>query len=422
MTREESAWRRRVPCLLLAIPLLAACESAHEPARYTVRDSAGIRIVESTAPTWTPGGGWRISEQPRLQIGVRDGDEKLQLFRVNGAKRLSDGRIVVLNAGTLTLRAFSSEGEFLWEAGGPGDGPGEFRALNSHHVLSGDTILVWDSRLRRVSFLTPDGHFLRSTRLNWPGPGQLTYPYPVFEGRLVVMTFSSPWTNDANPSVGLHRPSVPLLLFDRGGEVSDTLGLFPGHEQIVHEIAGSPAYSVTPLSKTLYVDSRGSSLVIGTADGVEVSVWDELGGPSAIFRQVGVDLALSDADRRWYEDREMELATNPEEVQWAEIAIANLGYFESRPAFTALKVDRDGNVWIRTGRHFPSSAPSLDWTVFSSEGVLLGTVRFPEGFRVLEIGDRELIGVWTDDLGVEYLRAYGLEKGVILESCGSRMG
>ena len=411
MTRTKSlSWTRMLRGLLAPL-LLSACESTQEPTRYAIRDSAGVRIVESTAPAWAPGEGWRISEQPLLQIGVRDGDDKAQLYRVTGAMLLSDERIVVLNAGTLSIRAFSPQGRFLWEAGGQGEGPGEFRALNSGHVLPGDTLLMWDSRLRRVSFFTPDGHFLRSTRLNWPGPGQLTYPFPVSEGRLVAMTFSNPRTNDPNPSVGLHRPSVPLLLFDRGGEVSDTLGLFPGHEQVVHEIAGSPAYSVTPLSRTLYVDSWASFLVIGTADGVEVSIWEELGGPSAIFRQVGVDLTLSDEERRWYEDREMELATNPEEVQWAEMAIANLGYFERRPAFTALKVDREGNVWIRTGRHFPSSAPSLDWTAFSSEGVLLGTVRFPEGFRVLEIGERELCGVWTDDLGVEYLRVHGLEKG-----------
>ena len=40
----------------------------------------------------------------------------------------------------------------------------------------------------------------------------------------------------------------------------------------------------------------------------------------------------------------------------------------------------------------------------------MGTVRTPAELRVLDIGADWLLGVWQDELDVEYVREYGLIK------------
>jgi hypothetical protein len=94
----------------------------------TVRDSAGIRIVENRQPSAGPEGGRRLAPAPALVIGTRTG-EMYELSGVAGAARLSGGTIVVADGGSRQLRFFDSTGAFIRAVGGPGDGPGEFREL-----------------------------------------------------------------------------------------------------------------------------------------------------------------------------------------------------------------------------------------------------------------------------------------------------
>lgn len=108
---------------------------------------------------------WQLSGDPVLEIGVVEGEEPYQLHRVGGAVRLSDGRIVVANAGSRELRVFGGGGDFLGSMGGDGEGPGEFRAPSRVRKLSGDTIMVWDQALQRISLFDARGRFLSMASL-----------------------------------------------------------------------------------------------------------------------------------------------------------------------------------------------------------------------------------------------------------------
>src|SRR5690606_16795253 len=118
--------------LLPAILLLAACGAGERAATdIAVRDSAGIALGEDTAAVWPEGGGWHLSPEPLVEIGVLDGAPEDQLFRVVGARRLGDGRIVVANSGTHELRFYDAQGRHLRSVGREGEGPGEFRGLGA---------------------------------------------------------------------------------------------------------------------------------------------------------------------------------------------------------------------------------------------------------------------------------------------------
>ena len=112
-----------------------------------VRDSAGIRIVENTTPLWQEGEEWHLSPEPVVDIGGGDVEEN-QLFRVAGALRLSDGRIVVGNGGTHELRFYTGDGAFVRSVGRRSDGPGEFQDLRWVRRLRGDSLIaIWPLRL-----------------------------------------------------------------------------------------------------------------------------------------------------------------------------------------------------------------------------------------------------------------------------------
>ncbi len=49
--------------------------------------------------------------------------------------------------------------------------------------------------------------------------------------------------------------------------------------------------------------------------------------------------------------------------------------------------------------------------VFSPNGELLGTIDLPVRFRLLDIGDDFILGVYRDDSDVEYVQLYALARG-----------
>ncbi|MEK6253486.1 MAG: hypothetical protein N2B05_02205, partial [Gemmatimonadales bacterium] len=157
--------------VLMLTALIAACGESPAPAESasSVRDSAGVRIVESAKPTWTEETAWRLGDAPLLDIGRLDGPEETQFFQVSAGARLSDGSFVLGSFGSHDLRRFTGQGEHLWTVGREGEGPGEFVGLTQLVAGPGDTILTYDFRQRRISRFSPDGTFLDARPLESGG-------------------------------------------------------------------------------------------------------------------------------------------------------------------------------------------------------------------------------------------------------------
>jgi len=141
-------------------------------------------------------------------------------------------------------------------------------------------------------------------------------------------------------------------------------------------------------------------------------VLDPGGEVRTVSRHSGSDLALTEDDQAWYRARMTDMAKTPMEQQMLGPVLDAQVFPEARAAYSDLRVDREGAVWLRTGRHFPPLAPSNEWTVISEEGVFLGTVTFPERFEVFELGTDYVLGLWKDELDVEFIRLYALDRSV----------
>ena len=81
---------------------------------------------------------------------------------------------------------------------------------------------------------------------------------------------------------------------------------------------------------------------------------------------------------------------------------------ETMPAYDDLAVDVEGNLWV--SEFEPLSDGPQHWTVFDPDGRMLGEVALPQRLRVAEIGADYLLGISSDDLGVQHVRLYELIK------------
>ncbi len=97
-----------------------------------MRDSAGIRIVESAAPRWRPGEEWRLADTPSVHIKAMGADPEAVLLDPSSVYRAADGRYIIadgLFAGHNQVLVFDSAGRYLDDYGREGAGPCEFRQL-----------------------------------------------------------------------------------------------------------------------------------------------------------------------------------------------------------------------------------------------------------------------------------------------------
>ena len=100
------------PMALLAAT--AACdrpETAGQPSAVTIRDSAGIQIVENQAPQWDEGTAWTVASEPAIAIGGYRGsgeprDSSHLVWDIRDIVPLSDGRVAMLSRGEKKVFVF----------------------------------------------------------------------------------------------------------------------------------------------------------------------------------------------------------------------------------------------------------------------------------------------------------------------------
>lgn len=402
--------RRRT---LSALPLLlaAACgPGSSDAAHLTLRDSAGIHIVESDGPAWGPDDAWRIADQPMLEVGADQDDPDYQFTSmggVRGALPLDGGGFAVLDGVSNTLRGFGQDGRLLWTAGRHGGGPGEFQLAWTLAALPPDSLLVFDRSRATLSVFTEQGDFVRSVVIDAPGglSSALWSVVPTGRGFAFGPTGGTTALVEHPAPMGVSRERGPLLRIGLDdGVAHDTIGVFPGMAWFKTTAGVGPL----PFTGMTSVAARDSTLVVGTGEDVAVELRDLAGRLNGIVRVSGIDLSVTDADMEAHNALMMGLVTDENMRKRIQEMVDATPRPDRKGAYSSILVDGDGNLWlmeIPVGTLYPEGA-----RVISREGRYLGVVRFPENFKVLWVGSDRILACRTDELDVPHVGFWALEK------------
>lgn len=404
---------RQIPAILILTTSFWACageSSQQSESGVTVRDSAGITIVENHTPAWGIDQGWKFAEEPDLTIGVLDGPAEYTLDapRPYG---LSDGRILVADFGTRDLRYYSPTGEHLRTVGGEGSGPGEFERLASVFILRGDTVLAFDPSLARVTVLDELGDLVQTVSLERPAEvAGIDFNGPL-NGSLWAISMES----IAPDSSGIRRRWTEVGLFGTDGIRQVVLDTVTTRLQLIREVE-SPrvvlmvALWFAPLGSAA---AGGDRVYVTDGDKFEVRVYGTDSHLERIIRLDTTQQPITDDDIDAYmirlEEQFERFDTQTDfRAAFLELNEEAVRRSRMRPAIRGMMVDSSGYLLI-----VPWSAPwdpAAAIKVFDLEGRWLGDVNVPEGHTVTYFGEDYALATWKNELEVSFVRRFQLKR------------
>ncbi len=413
----------RVSLMILAAAGVASADacggSRAAGAAFTTRDSSGVTIVESRRPLRDSA--WRLTPAPVTRIGSVAGDDPAQQFTsVQHARRLSDGRVVVVDDEGVELRWFDASGHHLRTVTRRGSGPGEFRYVSALWRLPGDSVALQGGTGIKEAIFTPDGDYVREEALDYlrframGHFGECGGPPLPDRSLLVCMELPGATPLPPDPGPGYLRHMMRFVRVPWTLDSMVPLGLDGGIEQYGVDLGQKwTNFVVHPFHSRSLTAAGGTPMRIAIVTNPEysVEVWRPDGTLERILRRPDGRRAPTSAERSAADSelRAREMRGPNADPVLADKVVSAVPVPELLPAAVDLAVAPGGEVLVmREGWLVPQQASLVD--VFDAEGRWLCTLRLPPRFRMLDVGDDYLLGVRYDESDVPFVEVYGLSK------------
>lgn len=354
---------------------------------------------------------WRIDSLPLLELGTAEGDSTQQLYEVRGAVRLADGSVAIANRGTAQVLFYSAAGERVATAGRRGGGPGEFTSMGPIQAL-GDTVAVFDYESRHVTYFDRTGGLVRNVQLQTP---EGVYP-PQFvgqlaNGRILAKALVARPLTGARTS-GIRRDSVQLWLFDPLGVPVQQLGSFAGPALAVSVRTRGDAAAITLAYYPFYPDfiaaTDGQRVVAAETDSARAFVFDGAGTAGTPLRWDAQPRPAPEDLLVKYEQNQLALLRDRSLEPELRRTVREIPRPALVPVIDRTIVDAFGWTWLREYDEAGEGASS--WLIFPPDSGELRRVRAPRGLDITAAGKDWVLGIVTDDVGVEYVRLYRLYR------------
>jgi hypothetical protein len=356
------------------------------------RDSSGVRVIEVPASGFDALPAWRL-EGPTARVEPDMGGPEYELNRAGTPWQLTDGRIVVAN-NQVELRFFDATGRYLTTVGRRGRGPGEYEQLLRVFRAAGDTLLAWDVPFRRIDVRDPNGKLIRGFNI----PNASSFAGLGGHGAVFVE-----YRLPDRQKLGVQQDTVILRELHEDGTAGDLVARLPGTWHEMRLARGGGAWRGVELS--------GSAMLAGGAHGAVYVQGDEFtaywfgdGGKLVAITRVRIpQTRVTAADRRENERRLSEqIARNPQ-VR-VDPGQPPLLYATHLPQVTRLVVDSEGRAWLRRWTRYDSRA--AEWIVLERFGAPIARVTMPAALQPNDIGADYVLGLLSDDDGVQSIHKY----------------
>lgn len=401
---------RPLPALAtLGVTLLAGCHPGTEP-RPRDGEVPGEHGPPGADTPLTP------RNEPALVVGL---DEDLPLHLVTGAVFFRDG-IAIANTGSMEVLVLDPEGRVKARHGGRGLGPGEYSGLFGV-ARHGDGLVTLDTFLRRIDQLDAERGHVAGAPVDLP-LGMLTWLVGTVGDVALLKAIRAgfPGTEDAPPREIRDEEVVGLVNVTDGRWLLRTT--VPGRERWVQRKFPRHGGLDLIFGRAAAAAVAGERGYVATTDSLTLHAYDEAADVTLVHLQATriparpewerfVRDSLRAAFRSVAPSRHTSLDGRDANLAMAEFRLELLEGLPARstlPAFSDMKGDRDGLLWIRS---YP--LPLEDhvlWTAFDSTWTPVERLQVPNSMEILDLTREKILVKARGEFGEELLVVHGLER------------
>lgn len=334
---------------LIVTLLLAACggapngnttaEAASANGEYVAERNTvdGIETVRTVAGSRWGGDGQLVEE---LSIGEEIGDDAY-LFGQISAAWATDDRIYVVDSQVPAIRAYDHQGNYLFDIGSVGQGPGEYGRPMSIVVGDDGRIIVTDLQGARLNFFDADGAPLDDWSLGSSAAAmglEMTYDGELFT-RMIELPDMSEMTS------GRIEIREGMQAVGPDGPIGDPV--FPPESDYEPptssvEVGGNRMQMALPFTpRQGWIFTPGGDIVVGVGNEYRFEIHAPDGRVLAIEKYW--DPVPVDPDEKSFR---AEMASIRLRRMAPDFTIPASDIPASKPAFTRFRADRSRRVWV----------------------------------------------------------------------------
>jgi hypothetical protein len=363
---------------------------------------------------------WALVDTLFDPIGTADGPPTHTLYRARDARHLGSGLLAAANARE-EIRLFRADGSFVRQMGRKGEGPGEFGNLSRLFRLRDTTLLAIDGMRERAVRFDTLGNLLSEFSLNPEHPLETASGYAVPGPDRVMVIGHSFFPNIPSVTIQtLIRPEVPLYVFDSAGGVTE-VGQVLGRPR---EVSSRGGFSFQPLGPNSIITSWRTGAVMTFGTDATLSFFDSDGTLIQVLHPPRLPVPVTDETISDWEEELMEarraygLPTEDGDLGYPPGWI--LRFPATLPVYDALLSDDLGCVW---GRRYPPPKEETVWyDVIDPENLSIATFSLPRTTIITDVNDGLVVGIRTDDLGVQRIVLFEVDTGTGPSSLSCEIG
>jgi hypothetical protein len=397
---------------LLSILALSACGFSGDRSDATSRSI----FTDPSLASWT------LGTEPLLEIGGLDEREGYALGSVVGAALLRD-HLAIADRTFGEVRFYSPSGELTARSGRHGGGPGEYRILSRMASYDDSTVVAWDWQLRRLTRLAMNGNTLATIAADLDSAENMAPTLlGVLDGGHFIFQDSRPARSLREEITGERRDSIRYLILEPDGTWNGHRWSEPGTEAyFTNENSG---WGSTPVifGRSTMAAVAGASVVVGTNDTLRLTLHASNG---SILHTATLPWTPTPVTGDWVERErqrihdEVQGSVNPE--LWLQVAgpevltrhyknnearIRKLPHRPTLPAFSDLRADADGNIWV--AQSSPPGASERTWIILDFLLEPSARIDVPLNLEILHLRGDRLVALTKDELGRQAVAVYAI--------------
>ncbi|MCX6563856.1 MAG: 6-bladed beta-propeller [Candidatus Aminicenantes bacterium] len=364
--------------LLLGTALAAAAVLPDRQKAYPVVTSVKDGVKTITNPDYPRDGRFSGKLIEEMSCGEEAKPEAAMLNRPLDLKVDDQGRIYVMDWGDMHVKAYDSQGRFLWTISRQGQGPGEFETPAYFSLMTGGKVCILDGRQRRVIILTNEGQYVSG----FPVDGFFRSLALDGQDRLYLAKWRAV---EEIPKLSAEFREVPYLtsIFrtDATGKNLVHLTDFQGEVQVMKAMSGGGVMGGGGLFTIVWNVNRQGTLYGGFNETYRLGAYGLDGKIEFIF------------------GREFMPLKNPQYR-------GQVGQKKTMPAFARTIVfDEDENLWLELYKDDKTKGTTYD--IFSPEGIYLKQIKLDQ--RIFQFKNGKVYSLVRPDDGYPSIKRFRLE-------------